>query len=99
MSLMLRSVHQYSLRSSLAAEALQRRDAFMDEREERKLLFQRLDPSSINIDENLEEGLKHHHPGTGDWFFECNEYISWSSGPSSLLWINGIPGSGKTVLA
>ncbi|EXJ69600.1 uncharacterized protein A1O5_07636 [Cladophialophora psammophila CBS 110553] len=83
----------------MGVEALQTRAARRDDREERRVLFKWLDPSSINVNENLEEGLKHHHPGTGSWFFESATYISWSSGPSTLLWINGIPGSGKTVLA
>lgn len=39
-------------------------------------------------------------PGTCEWVLEHPRYVSWVSGQSSsLLWITGSPGLGKTVLA
>jgi ankyrin repeat protein len=37
--------------------------------------------------------------GTCDWIFGHEQFVSWSTAPSSsLLWLHGIPGSGKTIL-
>lgn len=38
-------------------------------------------------------------PGTGNWLLQSSQYQTWHSGPSSILWLWGIPGAGKTVLA
>ncbi|KAF8466110.1 hypothetical protein DFH94DRAFT_848535, partial [Russula ochroleuca] len=39
------------------------------------------------------------HTGTGTWLIQGDTYAEWkSSGPSSLLWINGKPGAGKSVI-
>lgn len=37
--------------------------------------------------------------GTGRWFLESNDYLSWLRQEHAVLWLYGIPGSGKTVLA
>ncbi|KAI9771411.1 MAG: hypothetical protein M1839_002801 [Geoglossum umbratile] len=38
-------------------------------------------------------------PGLGGWLFEKTEFIEWrKSSVSSILWLHGIPGSGKTKL-
>jgi len=37
------------------------------------------------------------HKGTTDWFLQGSIYREWKE-EASLLWIHGIPGSGKTVL-
>ncbi|SLM35735.1 P-loop containing nucleoside triphosphate hydrolase [Lasallia pustulata] len=49
---------------------------------------------------------KHHrlqrlrHPQTGTWFTDSDEFRTWKSSPtSSCLRCDGIPGSGKTILA
>lgn len=57
-------------------------------------------PIRVNVEENLETALKLREPGTGKWLLELPLFDEWSnSTTSSLLWISGIPGSGKTVLA
>ncbi|KAN0107055.1 hypothetical protein V8E52_010563 [Russula decolorans] len=39
------------------------------------------------------------HSGTGTWWIQGETYAEWkSSGPSSLLWIRGKPGAGKSVI-
>ncbi|KAH7142589.1 ankyrin repeat-containing domain protein [Dactylonectria estremocensis] len=39
-------------------------------------------------------------PGTADWLFEHHDFKSWSSSTDrNLLWIKGVPGSGKSILA
>lgn len=50
--------------------------------------------------------LKHHKEnkrqilkGTGEWLLNDDIYTSWKhSTESSLLWLHGIPGSGKSKL-
>ncbi|KAK3989069.1 hypothetical protein QBC44DRAFT_95226 [Cladorrhinum sp. PSN332] len=40
-----------------------------------------------------------HESGTCDWVFRTNEWNKWLEGTDKLIWIYGIPGAGKTVLA
>jgi ankyrin repeat protein len=35
---------------------------------------------------------------TGNWFLEGKQYERWKQSPHSVLWLSGIPGSGKTIL-
>ncbi|CAJ0545119.1 Ff.00g085920.m01.CDS01 [Fusarium sp. VM40] len=38
--------------------------------------------------------------GTGEWLLRHNAYLAWrESDKSTLLWLNGIPGAGKTKLS
>ncbi|PMD31117.1 hypothetical protein L207DRAFT_592050 [Hyaloscypha variabilis F] len=37
-------------------------------------------------------------PGTGVWFTDGTEFRAWLSTDASKLWVNGIPGAGKTIL-
>ena len=52
-----------------------------------------------------ESTLKLQHPGTCGWILENDTYSQWSKAslaaaqPNLLLWINGGPGMGKTVLS
>lgn len=39
------------------------------------------------------------HPGTNLWFTQGPEFTSWLQSRNSKLWMYGIPGAGKTVLA
>ncbi|EMD36623.1 hypothetical protein CERSUDRAFT_124368 [Gelatoporia subvermispora B] len=50
------------------------------------------DPSS-----NHNTAVKSHHEGTAVWFIEGEIMRNWMTN-GSLMWINGKPGSGKTVL-
>lgn len=69
---------------------LREQTAKRDQAEEHSALIAWLDPHSIDVEDNLKEGLKNHHPGTGEWLFEADCYKSWAVGPSSVLWIHGI---------
>lgn len=40
-----------------------------------------------------------HLVGTGKWLTSTKTYQQWHSGENGLLWIKGIPGSGKSVMA
>lgn len=48
----------------------------------------------------LDENCNKHLPGTGDWLLQSMKYTSWrDDNGSNILWINGKPGCGKSVLA
>jgi Cdc6-like AAA superfamily ATPase len=38
-------------------------------------------------------------PNTGKWLIRSPDYVDWMKGSTSFLWLYGIPGSGKTILA
>ncbi|KAL7273947.1 hypothetical protein RUND412_003174 [Rhizina undulata] len=54
-----------------------------------------------------EVDYKEHHkfissarqPNTGNWLFEKNAFIEWDKSSSSIFWLHGIAGAGKTMLA
>jgi len=45
-----------------------------------------------------EQSVEKNQEDTGMWLFENDIYKRWESSPS-MLWIHGIPGCGKTILA
>ncbi|KAF4629542.1 hypothetical protein G7Y89_g8607 [Cudoniella acicularis] len=45
-----------------------------------------------------DSNIRLRQPGTGIWFTDGPEFKSWLSTNESKLWINGIPGAGKTIL-
>ncbi|KAL8915758.1 MAG: hypothetical protein Q9172_006692 [Xanthocarpia lactea] len=56
--------------------------------------FGEVDPSK-----NQRMGLKLRQPGTGLWLIDSQEFQSWSQMDGAKLWLYGIPGAGKTILA
>ena len=42
--------------------------------------------------------IEDRQPGTGSWLIDDGTFDGWKKGRSSLLWLYGIPGCGKTVL-
>lgn len=46
---------------------------------------------------NQARHLHEHH--TGQWILRSREWKSWLAGSTRFLWLYGIPGAGKTVLA
>ena len=42
--------------------------------------------------------LNAHVTGTGDWLFQTDQYKTWHESGIGVLWIQGIPGSGKSVV-
>ncbi|KAF8504919.1 hypothetical protein F5888DRAFT_813349 [Russula emetica] len=54
-----------------------------------------LSPPDSSTNHNL--ARKAHHKGTTSWFFQGGIFEEWKRS-SSLLWIHGKPGSGKSVL-
>ncbi|KAI1390860.1 ankyrin repeat-containing domain protein [Hypoxylon trugodes] len=48
---------------------------------------------------NFEMNRKLRHPLTGAWFTGGTGFKNWYSNPGARIWISGIPGAGKSVLA
>lgn len=68
--------------------------------EEIKRIREWLEPTSYAIaGGEFRKHLTSHAPGTGQWLTSTDEYQRWLRGEEEcgLLWIKGIPGSGKSV--
>ncbi|WYZ38113.1 hypothetical protein EsH8_III_000027 [Colletotrichum jinshuiense] len=52
-----------------------------------------------NPQQSYEMSVKLRHPRTGMWLNRLPPFHTWLSSPGSRLWLSGIPGAGKTVLA
>ncbi|KAF8542732.1 hypothetical protein BDD12DRAFT_875826 [Trichophaea hybrida] len=48
---------------------------------------------------NQNQARKRRYSKTGTWFIESEWFVNWKANPDSLLWLHGIPGCGKTILA
>lgn len=59
-----------------------------------------LKPTSYDLESSeYRKHLGSHAPGTGNWLTTSRSYKDWlQSEDTGLLWIKGIPGSGKSVL-
>ncbi|KAJ6789603.1 hypothetical protein PWT90_09841 [Aphanocladium album] len=55
--------------------------------------------SSPDPSTNLNKARELHQHGTGQWLLDSDRYQSWTTTPSSFLWLYGIPGCGKTILS
>jgi Cdc6-like AAA superfamily ATPase len=53
----------------------------------------------VNPQERYETSLRLRHPRTGLWLLRHPDFLTWIDAPGSKLWLTGIPGAGKTVLA
>ncbi|KAH8745002.1 hypothetical protein F5883DRAFT_588400, partial [Diaporthe sp. PMI_573] len=56
---------------------------------------------TLNLDrrEERRNEVVNPEPGTTDWLWEHQEYGRWRNQAAGILWIEGKPGSGKSVLA
>ena len=55
--------------------------------------------SPINFRAIQAETLDQWHQGTGQWLLDPPEFESWVDETGSNLWLPGMPGAGKTILA
>ncbi|KAG8830164.1 hypothetical protein FRC17_005292 [Serendipita sp. 399] len=63
----------------------------------RKEVLQWLKAADPRTDHNA--ARKVHEPGTGDWLLDSEQFKTWMGEDEKILWLNGIPGAGKTVLS
>ena len=64
------------------------------ERQEILNSFSQVDPRVF-----YETNIRLRHLGTCTWFIEGDEFKAWATESNSGLWIYGIPGAGKSILA
>ncbi len=55
--------------------------------------------STFDPSQKHKMSLNLRHPGTGTWLTECDEFKQWLVTPRAKLWLHGIPGAGKTIIA
>ncbi|KAK7050660.1 ANK-REP-region domain-containing protein [Favolaschia claudopus] len=55
--------------------------------------------TTINFYERQDANFETWHKGTGYWFLSLPEFKSWLSNSEKVLWCEGPPGAGKTVLS
>ncbi len=48
---------------------------------------------------DYQKALKQRHNHTGGWLVESERFVKWKTDSSSVLWLFGIPGCGKTILS
>jgi len=56
-----------------------------------------LSPSDSSISQN--KAFKLRHQGTGQWLLNSTFYLSWEERLDRFIWLHGLSGCGKTVLA
>ncbi|KAH8700392.1 hypothetical protein BGW36DRAFT_425219 [Talaromyces proteolyticus] len=64
---------------------------------EQDKLFHWLRPTDAS--QNYTRAIETRQPGTSTWVLEHEKFLRWKSKKGSFLWISGIAGSGKTILA
>lgn len=55
--------------------------------------------STPNFPAQQSDLLSRKQRGTGQWFLDSTEYLSWLARPNGTLFCPGIPGAGKTIMA
>ncbi|KAK2475604.1 hypothetical protein H9L39_13197 [Fusarium oxysporum f. sp. albedinis] len=53
----------------------------------------------LNPQSSLKQNISLHQPTTGNWLLESEAVKGWFDTPGSHLWLEGIAGGGKTILA
>ncbi|KAI0550624.1 hypothetical protein F4679DRAFT_542036 [Xylaria curta] len=103
MSLLLRSLSRQDelltrvnkIEESVEKYSQIRTQIHIDEGRQRVLdFFLKVDPQVL-----LDKSVKSRHSLTGLWLTESVAFSRWLHEPKSALWLEGIPGAGKTVLA
>jgi hypothetical protein len=74
--------------------ALEKRVSLTEKRNDVLGFFEKVDASASHY-----ANLKLRHPLTGLWLTEGTTFKTWLHTRGSKLWLSGIPGAGKTVLA
>ncbi|KAJ7889160.1 hypothetical protein B0H14DRAFT_3429814 [Mycena olivaceomarginata] len=72
-------------------------DATNSPSDTREKLEKWLSPVKVAISQH--DAAQKRHPNTGLWLFKRMEFMEWIYARNSLLWLEGISGSGKTVLS
>lgn len=55
--------------------------------------------SQVNPQGHLMQSISLRHKNTGSWFLSSTDFDEWLQNPGSRIWLSGLPGTGKTILA
>jgi hypothetical protein len=55
--------------------------------------------SPPDLSNNYNKASQQRHENSGRWFLESDAFAKWNTRSNSFLWLNGIPGCGKTILS
>lgn len=83
-----------SITNSVKRIEIQTLIAMGDHKKQVLYFFMKISPQP-----NLETSVKLRQPMTGLWLTSSPSFTTWLETPGSKLWLSGIPGAGKTVLA
>ncbi|KAI1331492.1 hypothetical protein F5Y16DRAFT_408127 [Xylariaceae sp. FL0255] len=53
----------------------------------------------VNPQPHLDTSIRLRHPGTGTWLLHSTQFQRWIETGGSKMWLSGIPGAGKTIIA
>ncbi|CAI6242163.1 unnamed protein product [Periconia digitata] len=73
-----------------------------ENRRRREFCIQWLASAPYDVDQDAHAKVRHTYPGTGQWLLANKRFMSWfdrDMSSNQLLWMTGIPGAGKTILA
>ncbi|PVH98773.1 hypothetical protein DM02DRAFT_673149 [Periconia macrospinosa] len=73
-----------------------------ENRRRREFCMQWLSPAAYDVDQEAHTKVRLSYPGTGRWLLTNKRFYSWfdrDASSNQLLWMTGIPGAGKTILA
>ncbi|KAH8894321.1 hypothetical protein GQ53DRAFT_839931 [Thozetella sp. PMI_491] len=98
--------HKTSISAAISTESWQDTKAIKQDVESLKRSLSESDKHKIrhwlqqvNPSSNHNTAMKLYESGTGDWVLRSPSWDDWISCKHQGLWIHGIPGAGKTILA
>ncbi|GAD97888.1 ankyrin repeat protein [Paecilomyces variotii No. 5] len=91
-TLMSKEIRQNTKHIRESLQDLQLKETF----DERDRILPWLSPADVSKNHNAARAK--HEPTTGDWLINSSSFSMWINENSKLMWLHGIPGSGKTVL-
>ncbi|KIJ38233.1 hypothetical protein M422DRAFT_259141 [Sphaerobolus stellatus SS14] len=53
----------------------------------------------VDVNSNFDKAREKCHPGTGQWFLQSKAFEQFKCDVGKCLWLHGIPGCGKTIIA
>jgi hypothetical protein len=83
----------------LVLDGLERQEKFEHDTKFDECL-RRICSTEVKEDHETHCAVRSEHPGSTDWILESEKVSSWKDTdcpPLSILWLNGIPGAGKST--
>ncbi|KAK2773910.1 ankyrin repeat protein [Colletotrichum kahawae] len=93
------SRHKENINLALAANSMEALLRCLAKEEDRSRTIADIQTDVQKTREIVDMSIKLRHPRTGMWLERLPTFQTWLLSPGSRLWLSGIPGAGKTVLA